>query len=312
MTKKKILIIDDEVNLANLIRDILEDDSFEVAAAHNGKDGMEKVKSWNPDLLILDVELPDTNGYEICRTLRENLGTRNLPIIMLTVKGSVADELTGLSLGADDYLTKPFKPTLLRARINMAIARNIRELDANPLTRLPGNVTIIKELEKRIRGKDPFVVLYLDLNNFKAYNDHYGFVRGDEVIKVTSQIILQVLNETHEEHDFFMGHIGGDDFMAVVRPEDLDRICELIIRRFDSFVHKFYDAKDQKQGHITLRDRRGMIVHYKFIGIAIAAVTAAPNTYKHPAEISAVASDLKKLAKSEPRSAYVMDRRRKE
>ena len=190
MRKERILIIDDDPD----IRDVLNlslSEHYTIAAASNGKEGLEMIKSKIPDLIITDYNMPVMNGVEFCRHLRQDILLRHLPVIMLTGKGETKDMVAGIESGADDYLIKPFEPDTLLARIRMILKRTIRSLDANPLTHLPGNSSIMEEIQARIDSGKLFAVGYTDLDKFKIYNDKYGFERGDEIIRATARILIE-------------------------------------------------------------------------------------------------------------------------
>ncbi|HOW27876.1 MAG TPA: response regulator [Elusimicrobiota bacterium] len=305
-----VLVIDDEVNIANFIKDFLEENGYKVIMAHTGGEGLRMATEFLPDTILLDVELPDTDGYTLCRTMRQTLSLRNKPILLLTVRNDQQNEITGLRAGADDYLTKPINTSRLLVRLDTAIHRNIRELDANPLTHLPGNASIVQEIERRIQSGEPFGVLYADLNNFKAFNDQYGFLRGDQAIRLAAQTIVSGVEDHVEKGAGFVGHIGGDDFVIVVPGPLVEKSCEGIISRFDQMIPQLYDETDRKQGFILGKTRQGQSIEFPIMGIALVAITNRDRTFNHPGEISSLASELKKLAKASPKSTYVMDRRR--
>jgi GGDEF domain-containing protein len=219
-------------------------------------------------------------------------------------------ELIGLKAGADDYLTKPIDTARLLARLNSAIHRNIRELDASPLTHLPGNTSIAQELEKAIENKESFAVIYGDLNNFKSFNDRYGFLRGDQAIKLAAQCFVTAVENRVGMKPAFTGHIGGDDFVAIVHPNQAEKVCEDIISLFDAKVPSLYDEEDRKRGFIAGKSRQGQPVEYPIMGIALVVVRSADREFKHPAEISAMASELKVRAKSFVKSTFVTERRK--
>jgi len=309
MSHPKILVIDDEVNIASFIKDFLEEEGFHVITAHTGKDGLEKASQELPNVILLDVQLPDMNGYTVCEGLRKHIHLRNTPIVMLTARTGQHDELVGLKAGADDYLTKPINTARLLARINAVILRNIRELDANPLTHLPGNSSIAQEIEDRIRGNKPYAIIYMDLNNFKAFNDKYGFIRGDEAIKLTAKIITAAFDQNKHPEEF-VGHIGGDDFVCTAAPERAKEICEDIISNFDKSIPTLYDEAARKQGYVIAKNRQGETTKLPLMGISIVVVTNKNRSFSHPGEISTVASELKSWAKSHQKSIYVTDRRK--
>jgi PleD family two-component response regulator len=308
MDAKRILIVDDEADIRSVITDYLRDQGYAADQAASGREALEQIADTLPDLVILDVELPDMSGYEVCKRIREIPSTRYTPVIMLTAHNLEKEEIAGFNSGADDYVTKPFRPARLLARITTAIGRNVRDLDANALTHLPGNRAIIQEILKRVGAAVPFSVLYFDLNNFKAYNDRYGFVRGDQAIRMTAQVLERRV-AAWDRGKTFLGHIGGDDFVAVIDDHDVGPLCEAIIRDFDATIPSLYDEPDRARGMITSVDRRGGKVDVPLMGIAIAVVTNRQKTFRHPGEVALIAGDLKKWVKSANGSAFVIDRR---
>ena len=305
-----VLVVDDEVNIAQFVQDFLEENGFHVVLTHTGREGLKAAMETLPDLIILDVDLPDLSGYEVCRLMREKSALRTKPILMLTSLNDQKNELTGLKAGADDYLTKPIDTARLLARLNAAIHRNIRELDANPLTHLPGNTSITQEIERGITSGEPFAVVYADLNNFKAYNDHYGFLRGDQVIKLAAQCMTACVEAACGGGLSFVGHVGGDDFVAVVSPDRAEQVCKDVIAKFDAMIPSLYDDADRRLGYIEGKTRQGQDVRFPFVGVSLAVVLSTVRSFAHPGEVSALASELKTWAKSHGKSAYVVDRRR--
>ena len=307
MNKLKVLAVDDDPDILDLLEISLEDE-FEVIKAATGQAALSSVAKEKPDVIILDYMLPDTTGVEICRQLRSNPLYLHLPILMLTGKGEVEDKVMGLGAGADDYMVKPFSPPELIARIHMLIRRSTISLDANPLTRLPGNVSITNELTKRINNREKFAVLYIDLDSFKALNDFYGFERGDEVIRETSHIIINSVQKNGTVNDF-IGHIGGDDFVVITNIDKAEEIAKEIVSNFDKIAPQFYDEKDRLKGYIETEDRSGFQRQFPFVTISIGIITNLYKDFNHIAEISSIGVELKEAAKRIPRSNYVIDRR---
>jgi len=305
---KKILIVDDEKYLQELVKDILLMDGYRVATADDGVEGLKKIYEEDPDLVILDCQMPRMDGYEVLASVRKDPLLINKPIIMLTAKSSEADQLRGLRLGIDDYIVKPFKPNLLLARIKTVLERKSLSLGANPLTLLAGNVAINFEVEKRLLVGAEFALLYLDLSDFKSYNDKYGFERGDAIIKHTASILVQTVKELGKTNDF-IGHIGGDDFIIVTSEDRYKAMCEFIIKRFDETIKSFYDAEDANRGSIETNDRLGVLRNFNIMTIAIAVVLTANKKISHYVELSEMAVSLKKLAKQNKRSSFVLERR---
>ena len=197
MPEKKILIIDDSQFMTNLISEILSAAGYDVITAADGYQGLEKVKTEKPDLVILDIVMPGINGFEVCKILRSDDSNNLMPIIMLTAQENEDDKLTGLELGADDYITKPFNQRELVSRVRNTLRRIDRNRWANPLTGLRGNIEIEREIKQRIATKQIFTVMYADIDNFKAYNDVYGYVSGDRAIKLTAEICRTTIHLGH-------------------------------------------------------------------------------------------------------------------
>ncbi len=310
MPTPSVLVVDDEVGIANFIKDFLEENGFHVKLAHTGREGLTMAAESLPDVILLDVELPDMSGYAVCREMRQKSSLRNKPILMLTVMNDQQHELIGLKAGADDYLTKPIDTARLLARLNSAIHRNIRELDASPLTHLPGNTSIAQELERSLESGEPFAVIYGDLNNFKSFNDRYGFLRGDQAIKLAAQCLVSAVEARGDMKPAFVGHIGGDDFVAIVHPDMAEKVCQDMVTFFDGKVPNLYDEEDRMRGGILGKSRQGQQMEFPIMGIAMVVVRSGDREFNHPAEISALASELKVRAKSFGKSAYVMERRK--
>jgi len=308
MSKEKILVIDDEENIANLVKDILESEGFEVTLAYDGEWALEKIHQITPDLVILDLRLPGMSGYQVCQKIREDISLAHIPIIMLTAKGSTSDKVIGLSFAPDDYVTKPFQAEELVARVKTHLTRTASDISANPLTKLPGNIPLTQALERCLSQDHLFAVLYLDLSNFKAFNDKYSYLRGDKVIRTTAQIILKVIKEKGNPGDF-IGHIGGDDFIIITTPDKVDVLCRGIIKDFDQEIPNLYDEEDRKREYIVTKDRLNKTMNFPLMTISIGVVTNKSRKFISPAEISDVGAELKRYAKLKKGSGYVVDKR---
>jgi len=307
MDKISLLLVDDDPDILELLVATLKYE-FDVTTATNGKEALAKLKQLAPHLIVLDYVLPDILGPEICKTVRKDTLLSNTPILMLTGKGEIEDKVGGLEAGADDYMLKPFSPQELIARIRMLIRRSHANLDANPLTRLPGNVSIIKELKEKITTKEKFAVLYVDIDNFKALNDYYGFEKGDHIIKETARIIIDSIQKEGTINDF-IGHIGGDDFVVVTLPEKAEAIAKKIIADFDAISPQFFAEKERRQGYIESIGRDSQIHKFGFLTISIGIVTNIDKDFTHTAQISSLGAETKSLAKKFPQSKYIINRR---
>ncbi|HEX5951319.1 MAG TPA: diguanylate cyclase, partial [Actinomycetota bacterium] len=263
----------------------------------------------SPELVLADVMMPNMDGFELTRHLRMDSRTASVSVIMLTARGLSADKLEGFAVGADDYIVKPFDTPELLARIRGALRRS-REMRAqSPLTGLPGNVRIADEIEQRCAQQAPFAVLYADLDSFKAYNDRYGFMRGDEVIQATARLLQDVATEVAGE-GVFVGHVGGDDFVIVCDATIAAPLAERTIERFDAQIGQLYDDAERERGGIEVITRRGETQLYPVITISIGVATTERRTYSHYAEAVAVASEMKSYAKkAHEGSSWAVDRR---
>jgi diguanylate cyclase (GGDEF)-like protein len=306
---ERILIVDDDPDILDVLKITLEGEQYEVIEARDGQEALKLVRANSPSLVILDYMMPKMNGLQVCQILKKDILLRHLPIIMLTGKGELSDKVEGIDAGADDYIVKPFEPVELLARVKMILRRTTRDLDANPLTRLPGNISILAEIESRIERKELFAVCYLDLDKFKSYNDKYGFEHGDEVIRQTARILIRTMQEIGNPDDF-IGHIGGDDFVFITTPQKVDKFCQKIIKDFDTSAPNFYNEDDRKRGYIIGKDRQGNVYKITLLTISIGVVTNETRKIIHVAEVGEIGAELKSYAKSFEGSNYVKDKRR--
>jgi diguanylate cyclase (GGDEF)-like protein len=304
-----VLVVDDDEQMLKLVKRVLERAGFECVAVGNGQDAHEAAVDWRPDIIVLDLMLGATTGEEILTALRKDFRTRLIPVIFLTVRSSLKDKVDHLLNGADDYVTKPFIPEELVARLRAVITRATTTRELNPLTGMSGNSDILREINLLLAGQERFAVLYPDIDAFKSYNDHYGFVRGDDVIKTLSTIILEVLEERPSKRHF-AGHVGGDDFVILTEPQLAEPIAEVITKRFDAAVPALYDLVDRERGWIEYEERNGNKIRADFVSVSIGIVIAEPGSYASAAALSARAAEVKGVAKRLPGSKWVLDRRR--
>lgn len=304
MPDKKILLIDDSSFFAKYIEEILRTADYAFAHASSGEEGLRMVKTEKPDLVLLDVVMPDMDGFEVCRILRDSESNNLLPIIILTSKENEDDKLVGLELGADDYIIKPFNKRELISRVKNTLKRIERNRSANPLTGLSGNIEIQAELISKIESKKPFSVIYADIDNFKAYNDVYGFSKGDIAIKIMADILYDQVRGSGNPDDF-IGHIGGDDFVIITKSDTSGCICESVIAEFDRRIREIYTAADQENGKITSCNRRGEIVQYPIMTVSLAVIDNDNCSIDNYLQIAELAADLKRKAKAIAGSSYV-------
>ena len=307
--RELVLVVDDDEQMLKLVKRVLERAGFECVAIGDGHAAHRTAVEWRPDIIILDLMLGSTTGEQILLDLRRDFRTRLIPVVFLTVRSSLKDKVEHLLNGADDYVTKPFIPEELVARLRAVLTRATTTRDLNPLTGMSGNTDILREISQRLKGTERFAVLYPDIDAFKSYNDHYGFLRGDDVIKALSTIILEVLEQFYSPRHF-AGHVGGDDFVLLTEPNLAEPIAAEIIKRFDATVPGLYDLIDRERGWIEYEERNGNKLRAEFVSLSIGIVFAEPGRYSSAAALSSRAAEVKGVAKRMPGSKWVVDRRR--
>jgi diguanylate cyclase (GGDEF)-like protein len=305
---ESLLVVDDDPFIARLLEIELKAAGYDVRVASDGVQALEVAQQRCPDLVLADVMMPNMDGFELTRRLRQDPRTAAVSIIMLTARGLSADKLEGFAIGADDYIVKPFDTPELLARIR-GVLRRSRDMRAqSPLTGLPGNVRIEEEIEGRLQQKIPFAILYVDLDHFKAFNDHYGFLRGDEAIQATARMIDGVVEDMGMGSGF-LGHVGGDDFVVVVPPEVAADVAQMIVERFDEMSPELYEPEDQARGFIEVVDRRGELQRFPSLSVSIGVASTDKREFQHYAEAVAIATEMKQFTKSASGSSWAMDRR---
>ncbi|MDD5657784.1 MAG: response regulator [Elusimicrobia bacterium] len=305
----KILLADDEPDLLALMQETLERQGFEVATAADGVEALAAIRQNPPDIAVLDLIMPRCDGFTVCRELRRDPLLAHLPVIILSASGSRDSKVEGLDLGIDDFITKSVDIRELLARIRMILKRTRQGLDANPLTRLPGNLSIESRIEEAIAAGRPLAVLYVDIDQFKSYNDAYGYEAGDRVIRRLAQILVQATRQSPGPPDF-VGHIGGDDFIVITEPARMEAAARRIIAEFDAAVPSFYKEEDRARGRIVSTDRQGAIREFPLLSVSIGICHNALKRLDSLAQVSQLGTELKKAAKATAGSKYLLDRRK--
>ncbi len=311
MSEGVILVVDDDDDIRMFLDVTLKLAGYEVVQATDGEEGLQKAIDANPALVLMDVMMPKMDGVTAVRRLRLDGRTSHLPIIVLTAKAHADDKIVGLAAGADDYITKPFDPDELIARVQSTLRRAQQMRSVSPLTGLPGNTRIEQELHRRTSSGEAFGLLYADLNHFKAYNDQYGFMKGDEVIRTTASVIVDAVAR-FGDGEVFVGHIGGDDFVVVCAVEQVESIATSICSLLDERIKGHYDPEDLARGYIEVRDRRGDLQRYPPVSISIGITTSVGRTFSHHSQPVALATEMKSFAKKsaqEAKSNFAIDRR---
>jgi diguanylate cyclase (GGDEF)-like protein len=303
-----VLVVDDDPYVARYIESNLATEGFDVLVARDGAEALRMVNAALPDLALVDVLMPKVDGIEVVRQLRSTASTASLPVIMLTATSLPADRVVGLRAGADDYIVKPFDTLELVARVRSTLRRNADMRAVSPLTGLPGNHRINEEIEHRTASGVGFAVCHVDLDNFKAFNDRYGWMRGDDVIELLAAT-LKLAGAEAGPPTPFIGHVGGDDFVVVCTPEQVETLCLTALERFDAGVLALHEADDVERGFISVVDRQGHEQHFPLTSVSIGVATTERRRYTDHRDVVAVANEMKAVAKARSGSIVAIDRR---
>ncbi len=305
---ERVLVADDDPDILSVVKVNFELEGFDVDTGVDGEDALMKATANPPDVIVLDIMMPRMDGLTALHRLRGQASTANIPIILLTARGLPEDRVRGLELGADDYITKPFDINELVARVGAVIRRTQAARDLSPLTGLPGNFRITAEIETKIKSGESFSLVHGDLDNFKAFNDHYGFMRGDEVIRFCADCLATSASDLGIV-DPFVGHIGGDDFVAIIPAEMSEPYCKEVVQRFDDGILDLYDTADALRGYIEVIDRRGERYAFPVVSLSLGVASSEVRDINTQWEASAIAVEMKEFAKKQPGSTYRIDRR---
>ena len=303
-----ILIISKDSTVLEAYGIALNDAGFDVRTAKSGSAILDVVQDAPPQCFIVPRSFPGTGSLSLVEELKGDNIYGHVPILMALEE----QELKAVDWAhtvADDYVVGQVPATDLIARVSLCIQRAQRDINANPLTGLPGNLTIFREAERRLKLGEPFAVAYLDLDKFKPFNDKYGFARGDEVLKMTARVLMSVLRN-QQSRDMYVGHVGGDDFIFMTPSDLVEAVSQEVIQNFDLIVPNFYDEDDKEREGIESVDRQGNKEFFPMMGCSIAIVDTQLSGIKTSAEISQRSAEVKKFAKSVQGSNYVIDRRK--
>jgi len=276
------MIVEDDIDISNMLRIYFQSQGYDVAVAQRGEDALEMCRQQLPHIIVLDIMLPDMDGYDVCRNLRGNLRTSHIPIIFLTQKDERSDKIHGLELGADDYITKPFDLEELKLRVKNALTRAQYESLTNATTGLPSGRLIEDQLRQLVR-RDDWGIIYAGIRGFSDFKDEYGFVAGEEVLRFMAMVLGKAVDEAGTPSDF-IGHIGGDDFIVVASSrEHVPQIVQEFEKRFDAEVGTHYDWRARQQG-------------VEMMSLAIGVISSADGPFYDIREITEAASSARREA----------------
>ena len=305
---QEIYIIDDDDSSILIFRELFKNDN-EYKFISVKTEQIDVALKNIPALIVINEDAIDRDVVDLCRKIRKDEDNTITPVIVVSSKNNREHRIKILQESVEYFIKKPVDEYYLYytvKNLNRLLSSN---RTVSPLTGLPGNVQIHAELKKRISRKEPFSVLYLDLDNFKAYNDVYGFLKGDEIIEFTADTIVNQVH-TDEIENTFVGHIGGDDFVAIIPDTNCEKLCQSILAYFDKHVTKFFTEKDLEQGYIEVANRRGIVEQFPLTSLSIGVVVADVGRFHNILEIGEIGAQVKHAAKAVMGSSYALDRRR--
>lgn len=292
MSKARLLIVEDDFDISNMLKIYFSGQGYDADIAPRGSVALEKTRQNLPHLIVLDIMLPDIDGFEVCRILRTNTRTSHVPIIFLTQKDERSDKLQGLELGADDYITKPFDIEELKLRVQRAIARAEVQNLTDPRSGLPAGRLIEEQLRRIIRQQN-WALMDVRINWFEAFKDVYGFVAGDDVLRFTAMLMGEILDELGTPDDF-IGHAGGDNFIVITTGAAAPNVQQRLKSRFAEEIQTHYNFMDREQGHIEVLDSTGQPRQVPLMTLAIGVVSPAEYDFADIREITEMAADARR------------------
>jgi PleD family two-component response regulator len=292
MSEGRILVVEDDFDISNMLQLYFKSQGYEVFVAPRGGAALDLTRQKLPNVIVLDIMLPDIDGYEVCRRLRTNLRTSHIPIIFLTQKDERSDKIHGLELGADDYITKPFDVEELRLRVRNTIkSAEIASL-TSPSTGLASG-RLIEQQIRELMGREDWGILYIGIKGLDEFNEAYGFVAGEEVLRFTGMLLGDVVDEMGTPDDF-IGHIGGDDFLIITTKGLINTLQEEIVSRFNANVGTHYDFMTRMQGYLVLKNDEGEDVQSPLMNLLIGGLTADDGPFTDIREITEAAAEARR------------------
>ncbi len=306
--KKKVLLAEHEAGIAEIIQYLLKAWDYDTIIITKGSAVLDAVRREQPDIIIIDWNLSDMDGLKVSKILKEDFLTAHIPVIVLIDKKQIRKKVLEIEQGVDDYIANPPDPIDLEVRMELALRRTSHQLYANALTKLPGNKQIEKIIYSNIEEKKLFSVAYYDIDNFKSFNDKYGYMKGDSVIRHVAYIIATTVKRYGNPHDF-VGHIGGDDFVVVTTPDRDRLVASESILNFNRAMHFHYSKEDRERSYIVTKDRRGNVVNMPLMSISIAIANNKYFPIKNMVELMEAITEIKSYLKTLPGSNFLVNRR---
>jgi diguanylate cyclase (GGDEF)-like protein len=309
---KRILIISADKNLRDVLNFCFDGWGYEVFLQLSPAHDINVIKRISPDVIVVDVKTARRTQLEICRMLKDDFATALIPVITIIKKRELRQELLNIRQGIDDYLINPPDPLDLRIRVEMAIRRSQYSFHSSPLTGLPGGRLIEETLKQRIKQNATFSFGYIDIDNFKYFNDVYGYLKGDRVIKHTAYMLYTTIKRFGSSKDF-IGHIGGDDFVFITSVDRYKLVCQNLIQLFDKIIPFHYSLKDRERGFVTTKDRTNKIKKIPLMSLSLAVVNkTSPAEFKSVIEVNERLVEIKSYLKTMPGSKFMAERRNRQ
>ena len=298
MSKGRILVVEDDFDISNMLRIYFTGQEYEVQVAPRGHDALAMTRKQAPDLIMLDIMLPDMNGYDVCRELRTTTRTSHIPIIFLTQRDERSDRIAGLELGADDYVTKPFDIEELKLRAQNAIVAARRQKDIDPKSNLPTGTLIEDHLRNLMRSSKPWTYFDIKISAFDLFNETYGFVAGDEVIRFIAMILSEVVDQLGTPDDF-VGHPGRDNFILITHVEETPKLEQKLTERFNEGVKQHYSFIDRERGYLVVPgDSSGGEKRGDLMTLAIGSVSTKNRQFSDIREVTELAAEVRRRGKN--------------
>jgi DNA-binding response OmpR family regulator len=301
VSKEKILVVEDAPDISSLLKIYFTSQGYEVMTAMRGAVALELCRKTPPNLALLDVNLPDMEGYDIGRMLRQSARTRHIPIIFLTARGEKQDRLKGLGeVQAENYIVKPFDIEEVHVIIKGALDRARQKNLAHPVTNLP-TAELINEQYRSLLSNSGWALGQIHINGFETFTQAYGAVVGEDVLKFTALLLNEVVNELGSPEDFIGQMVVGPDFIVTSTPEHLHTICEKLSERFDAEIGLHYNYKDRRNGYITVNDDAGNPRQAPLMSLSIGILTSDDGPFYDIRELSETAEEVRQKALTEAR-----------
>lgn len=306
--KCSVLVVEDSATLQQMICMALETRGYCVTSATDGITALHALADRVPDAILLDLNLPDIDGFELCKRMKAEPRSRNIPILVMTGMDQSGFEIMAIEAGADDFIAKPVDPLVLDARIEMVVRRTRKERFVNALTGLPANALSEERLAFLLARRRPFTAIFVDIDNFRVFNRRYGYARGDLLLRHVAGLILESMRFA-ECDDSFLGHLGADDFVVTCEPERAEQVANSLVQAFDMSVMDFYEDEDRERGYFVHTDRSGETTQYGALTMSVAVIPMIDTYPDSVITLMDIGAELRRYALAQQGSTVVVERR---